>query len=76
MSALACMMKLSLPHLNILTKCDLISGDEVSEEILCIDQVYTLGKMVVNDGDSIRKKKLKTLAINMSDTLNEYGLVR
>jgi len=80
LSALSCMMKLAVSHMNIMTKCDLVNyEDEMPEEILNLDSDFVFRKTnfkPVDANSTAKKKKFNQLALNIYDKLEEEGLVK
>lgn len=71
--ALACMVQLELPHLNVLTKADLIKSDEVLDKIREID----IKHLLIQEEESNLGKKTKFFNLNKAlvELLDNYSLV-
>jgi len=74
LSALTAMVNLELPHINMLTKCDLWKGGEEDQEAL---DRYIEGDThaVVNDLKASMHPKYRKLNEAMGQLLDEYSLV-
>lgn len=74
LAALTAMVNLELPHVNVLTKCDLIKGGEEEQEAV---ERYIEGdtQAVVDDLKSSMHPKYRKLNEAMGHLLDEYSLV-
>ncbi|KAF4683047.1 GPN-loop GTPase 3 [Perkinsus olseni] len=71
LSALSVMINIDLPHVNVLTKCDLVaSSEDRLEEFLECDTTDLCLKIQEGISD-----KMKHLTIKMAELLQEYSLV-
>ena len=70
--ALACMVQLELPHLNILTKADLIKNEETLDKIRELDVKHLLINEEAMYGS---KSKFFNLNKSLCDLLDNYSLV-
>ena len=69
MLSLSCMLQLELPHINVVTKCDIADKEEV-QRILEADSVWTMNsKSRVNTG------KLKGLTDALCSVIDDYMMV-
>lgn len=69
MLSLSCMLQLELPHINVITKCD-IADKEQLEKILEAE-----GSWVVNELDRMSPVRLKTLSQAIGSVLDDYMIV-
>jgi len=67
--SLSCMLQLELPHVNVITKCDL-ADKEAIEQILDSE-----GAWMINAMDKHSSTKLKKLTEAMSSVVDDYMLV-
>ncbi|CAN0225899.1 unnamed protein product, partial [Ectocarpus fasciculatus] len=69
MLSLSCMLQLELPHINVVTKCDIADKEEV-QRVLEADSVWTMNsKSRVNTG------KLKGLTDALCSVIDDYMMV-
>jgi len=71
MLSLSCMLQLSLPHVNIITKCDIADKDQISQ-ILESEGAWMLSGM---DAQSAGNNKLKKLTEAFSSVIDDYMIV-
>lgn len=67
--SLSCMLQLELPHINIITKCDLADKEEVARIL------DTEGAGMINSLDTAVTGRLKGLTQAMSAVVDDYMLV-
>eukprot|EP00927_Polykrikos_kofoidii_P043547 TRINITY_DN3761_c0_g1_i1.p1 TRINITY_DN3761_c0_g1~~TRINITY_DN3761_c0_g1_i1.p1 ORF type:complete len:282 (+),score=78.19 TRINITY_DN3761_c0_g1_i1:140-985(+) len=82
LAALCAMVNLELPHINVLTKCDLLKRTEEDEEQDEEEEDEELGKFLEADTDTIiadlkqtMHPRYRKLNESMAGLLNEYSLV-
>ena len=69
--SLSCMLQLELPHINVITKCDLADKEEI-DKILSAEGAWMIGQMHKQYQEETRLKKL-TEAI--SSVVDDYMMV-
>merc|ERR1719158_964328 len=74
LTALSTMVNLELPHINVLTKCDLMKGGEEEQEHI---ERYIEGdtSAVIDDLKATMHPKYRRLNEAMGQLLDEYSLV-
>lgn len=77
LTALSTMVNLELPHVNVMTKCDLLQGEEIKEDdalesFLDLDIQNVTDQLENMPGFSAQYKKLNSA---MAELLSEYSLV-
>lgn len=70
--ALACMIQLELPHINVLTKADLVKNSDLLENLREVDLKSTLFKEEI---ESTKNSKFLNLNKALVDLLENYSLV-
>lgn len=70
LAALTAMVNLELPHINVLTKCDLLKEETDVDKFLEADT-----DAIINDLKSSMQPKYKNLTEAMGSLLDEYSLV-
>lgn len=70
--ALACMVQLELPHINVLTKADLVKNSDLLENLREVDLKSTLFKEEI---ESTKNSKFLNLNKALVDLLENYSLV-
>jgi len=69
MLSLSCMIQLELPHINVITKCDLADKEQI-EKVLDSE-----GSWMINNLDKNSPEKLRTLSRALGSVLDDYMLV-
>jgi GTPase SAR1 family protein len=67
--SLSCMLQLELPHINVITKCDLANKDHLEQILECE------GAAMINALDPNSTAKLKSLSQAISSVVDDYMLV-
>lgn len=67
--SLSCMLQLELPHVNVITKCDLADREHIERILDCE------GAAMINSRDTTLTGKLKGLTQAMSTVVDDYMLV-
>jgi GTPase SAR1 family protein len=69
MLSLSCMLQLELPHINVITKCDLAEKEEI-ERVLEFENSY-----MINELDKHSNPKLKALSHAIGSVIDDYMIV-
>lgn len=70
LSALSAMISLELPHINVLTKCDLVKNADEVEHL--IDETPAV---LADTASTSLPKKYRKLTLGLADLLEEYSMV-
>lgn len=70
MLSLSCMLQLELPHINIITKCDIADKEEI-EKVLEMES----SQMIIRQLDKQSAPKLKALSEAIGSVIDDYMIV-
>lgn len=69
MLSLSCMLQLELPHINVITKCDIADKKQISEIL------ESEGSWMINTMDKYASRKFKRLTESLSSVIDDYMIV-
>lgn len=69
MLSLSCMLQLELPHINVITKCDIADKEQINQIL------DSEGSWMINAMDSQSSNKFKRMTSAISSVIDDYMIV-